>query len=502
MPRTPRSIPRSCMLFLVLVALPAAASVPIAKCRRGDNRETVLQGLTATAERTNGATDKGFNCNTDLVGQFEGEGSSYGFAWFEDCAYYSTANLPQQQNKGVVVLDVSDSTKPKVAKYLTTAAMSEPWESLKVHEGKKYLAGVQFNALGFDVYDISGDCKNPRLLSSVNMPVGVGGHAGNFSGDGNTYYASQLTPVGRIYPIDISDPAHPKSLASWSLPNSQALHDHSVSADGTRMYLTQIGNPITGSANGLLIMDVSDIQNRAANPQYKVVSSLFWEDGATAQQAIQLTYGGKKHLLFTDEHGAGGSARNSNSAKASACARGLPPNGFARIIDISDEAHPKVVSKLMLEASDPANCAVVLANVPDVISSSSHYCGVDRVDNPTIAACTYREAGLRIFDISNPASAREIGYYKPRARRNEVRPGSVFWGPQYAAGAERSVDQSSSNVRIKNGNELWFTSHDNAFQVVRLDQSASGGGCSSAGGSGAMVLLGLLALGRRRKLRP
>jgi len=496
-----RSLLRSLVLVSLLAAVPAAASVPIAKCRKGDNRETVLAGLTATSERTSGATDKGFNCNTDLVGQFEGEGSSYGFAWFQDCAYYSTANLPQQQHKGVVVLDVSNSTQPKVTTYLTTAAMSEPWESLKVHELKKYLAGVQFNGLGFDVYDISGDCKNPQLLSSVNMPVGVGGHAGNFNGDGTIYYATQLSPVGRVYPIDINDPAHPKPMTSWSLPNSQALHDHSVSADGTRMYLTQIGNPLTGSANGLLILDVSDIQNRVANPQYRIVSSLFWEDGATAQQAIPLTYGGKKHLLFTDEHGAGGSARNSNSAKANACARGLPPNGFARIVDISDEAHPKVVSKLMLESADPANCAVVLANTPDVISSSSHYCGVDRADNPTIAACTYREAGLRIFNIADPASPREIGYYKPRARRNEARVGSVFWGPQYAAGAERTVDQSSSNVRVVNGNEFWFTSHDNAFQVVRLDQSGTGGGCGSAGGSSAAVLLGLLALVRRRKLR-
>jgi len=489
---------RSFAVLSLSVAVPAAASVPVAKCRKTDNPETVLQGLTGTVERTNGATDKGFNCNTDLVGQFEGEGASYGFAWFQDCAYYSTANLAEQQHKGVVVLDMSNSTQPKVATYLTTAAMSEPWESLKVHEAKKYLAGVQFNGLGFDVYDISADCKNPKLLSSVNLPVGIGGHAGNFSGDGTIYYATQLSPVGRVYPIDLADPAHPKSMTTWSLPNSQALHDHSVSADGTRMYLTQIGNPITGSANGLLILDVSDIQNRAANPQYKVVSSLFWEDGATAQQAIQLTYVGKKHLLFTDGHGAGGSARNSNSAKANACAKGLPPNGFARIVDISDEAHPKIVSKLMLAVSDTANCPVVLANTPDVFSSSSHYCGVDRVDNPTIAACTYREAGLRIFNIADPASPREIGYYKPRARRKEVRPGSVFWGPSYAAGAERTVDQSASNVRILNGNELWFTSHDNALQVVHLDQG--GGGCASAGGPSAAVLLGLLALIRRRKL--
>jgi hypothetical protein len=95
--------------------------------------------------------------------------------------------------------------------------MSEPWESLKVHERKKYLAGVQFNALGFDVYDLSQDCRQPKLLSSVNMPVGVGGHAGNFSADGLTYYASQLSPAGRIYPIDIGDPAHPKPLPTWSV---------------------------------------------------------------------------------------------------------------------------------------------------------------------------------------------------------------------------------------------------------------------------------------------
>ena len=54
-------------------------------------------------------------------------------------------------------------------------------------------------------------------------------------------------------------------------------------------------------------------------------------------------------------------------------------------------------------------------------------------------------------------------------------------------------------MRVLNGNEFWFTSHDNALQVVRLDQG--GGGCASAGGSSAPVLLGLLALVRRRKLR-
>jgi MYXO-CTERM domain-containing protein len=49
-----------------------------------------------------------------------------------------------------------------------------------------------------------------------------------------------------------------------------------------------------------------------------------------------------------------------------------------------------------------------------------------------------------------------------------------------------------------NGNEFWFTSHDNAFQVVRLDRG--GGGCTSVGASdAALLLLGLAGLVRWRK---
>src|SRR5689334_6825262 len=169
------------------VALAPAAALPAnaskAQCRNGniDRPETGLQGQTTTAERTSGASALGFNCNTDLVGQFEGEGASYGFAWFDDCAYYSTANLSQQKNKGTVVLDVANPSSPKVTQYLTTPAMLEPWESLKVHESKKYLGGVQFNGPAFDLYDISGDCRHPTLLSTVALPLSIGGHAGNFS---------------------------------------------------------------------------------------------------------------------------------------------------------------------------------------------------------------------------------------------------------------------------------------------------------------------------------
>src|SRR5262249_16280263 len=144
-----------------------------------------------------------------------------------------------------------------------------------------------------------------------------------------------------------------------------------------------------------------------------------WNDGATAQQTLPVKYDGRQYLIFTDEHGAGSASAQSNAAKQFACSLGVPPNGFARIIDISNEANPRVISKLKLEIADPVIWRAILSDPPDIISSSSHYCGVDRVDNPRLLACTYREAGLRVFNIKDPWHPSEIAYYKPRARRTE-----------------------------------------------------------------------------------
>src|SRR5262249_54353064 len=91
-----------------LVRNPWTTVVPKAKCGPYDYVETGLQGQTSVAERISGLSELGFNCNVELVGQFQGEGASYGMAWYKHCAYYGTANTPQQANRGVVVIDASD----------------------------------------------------------------------------------------------------------------------------------------------------------------------------------------------------------------------------------------------------------------------------------------------------------------------------------------------------------------------------------------------------------
>ena len=451
----------------------SALNVPKAGCGPNDRVESGLQGQTTQAERDTGASAIGFNCNLELVGQFQGEGSkSWHLAWFDDCAYYGTNNNPLQQHAGTVVVDGSDPRKPQASAYLDTPAMLDPHESLKEHEGRKLLAGVENtsftipepSAMGFAIYDLSADCRQPVLKSSVYVPDAMG-HAGNFAPDGLTYYVSHTLERG-LTVIDVADPAQPKVLGMID----QLVHDLSLSADGTRAYIAQIGRfpprfPALTGPNGLVIMDVSDFQFRRPNPRATVISKLYWEDGGGAQQTLPVTFHGRRHLIFTDEGGSDGVG-----GRPGACAQGLPPHGFARIIDISDELNPRVVSKLMLEVHDPANCPAILGDpaTPSAsLSYSAHYCNVDKIHNPKLLACTYQEAGLRVFDIRDPSNPREIAYYKPPAQRTAFLPGSRLWAPE----RDRTVEHTASRVRFrkyKGDTQIWFAGADNGFQIVRF----------------------------------
>ena len=65
------------MFAFVTFAVPEVlASVPRAQCRPGDRTETGLQGQTTRADIDRGDSRLGFNCNADLIGQYQGEGAS------------------------------------------------------------------------------------------------------------------------------------------------------------------------------------------------------------------------------------------------------------------------------------------------------------------------------------------------------------------------------------------------------------------------------------------
>ena len=63
--------------------------VPKAQCGPSNRTESGLQGQTTSQERASGDSQRGYNCNLELVGQFRGEGafSQDGPSFFGHCAY-------------------------------------------------------------------------------------------------------------------------------------------------------------------------------------------------------------------------------------------------------------------------------------------------------------------------------------------------------------------------------------------------------------------------------
>jgi hypothetical protein len=472
---------------------PIPLTVPKATCATGDTPESGLQGQVPASVRAAGF--KGFNCNLALQGQSRGDGASWQHAFFQDasahrCSYYDTSSATANRtHTGVVTIDVTDPTKPTPTAYLTTVAMIDPWESLKVNARRQLLGAV--NALNgnggpqIDLYDLSGDCRQPQLMSSMSVGVdstgattstvngvltGLRGHEGSFSPDGLTYYASNLSS-GYVYPIDITNSTQPKLLGTFIMPGTVLkTHGMSISDDGTRGYFTIFGQGAaqvpagSPATNGVVIADISDFQARKANPQMRVISTLILGDGSAAQHTIAIKIKGKPYLIEADEGGAGG---NSATGWAAACAAGLPAWNMARVIDISDETKPVVASKLQLEMNNPANCAQV---IPDLAGESgftygSHYCSVDNKAEATTLACGYFESGIRVFDIRDPLRPKEIAYYNPAAVTTPS-PGSQ----NNKTTANGRPDHCSAQVRLDASNgTLSTTCQDNGFLSLKFE---------------------------------
>jgi uncharacterized protein (TIGR03382 family) len=474
-----------------------------------------MSGETTAAERdggTSSAAAQGFTCNTDLVGQYQGEGASWQLTAWKNCAYFDQRNPaegtvfggPAEAHPGTVVVDVSDPTHPTPTTWLATPALLDPWESVKVNPARQLLGGGQRPlggsaaqvGDGFSVFDLSADCKAPVQKADVHL-AGSLGHTGQWAPDGKTYYITPLMNTPSIIAVDVADDTQPAVLAngiytfpsdggtnSLSLPR---LHDLEFTKDGNTAYITMFGNGATAAGNGFAILDVSDFQQRRANAAYRVVSQITWDDGSVgAQNALPVTIAGHPYIVMADEGGGG----------AAGCASGKSANGFPRLIDVADPAHPAVTTKIQLGVADPANCAAIstapitgtrqtLADGgivdtigPGFFAHSCHYCNVDDVDDAKILACNCFAAGLRFFDIHDPTSIKEMAYFKPPAKGTDVLPGSQNANRQTIPGFFRYYDWATSKPsfpkdRGMDSGDVWTTAQDNGFMVIRLYSAVS-----------------------------
>lgn len=455
---------------------PAGLDRPVdeARCGPGSSPETDVQGRVPIRDRRSGRSAQGYSCNLELLGQFQGEGSTWVSQSYRDCAYMGTKDSDDSEHPGVQVLDVSDPAHPTRVGTLTDPAMLGTWESLKVNKRRGLLAAVQASAgLGyayFAVYDIKTDCAKPRLLNVVDntdlqIPANTIGHEGNWSPDGRTYWSTSFFGGG-LTAIDVTDPLQPKIIYSGS--TSAVNHGFSVSNDGNRLYIAKVsadsGAPLDG--NGMQIFDVSEVQAREPAPQIHEVGRALWPDGVLGQHTISISYDGVPYLVYVDELGA----------------------GAVRIFDLTDEKVPRVVSMLKLAIHMPRNADLrekdtgtagsmeQYSETNGTFGYEAHYCDVDRLKNPTALACGYFQSGVRVFDIRNPSSPKEIAYFNPpsQVERRAKLESSQHMGidPGSHSRYYMAADWCSSPPRFVGRRQLWVTCQDNGFLALRFTNKA------------------------------
>ena len=424
---------------------PAWPATPGVACDRGSQPE-VVQGDVPVADFASGRAARGYYCNARLVSYVRG-GGGFRVERYVDraghaCAFYDStrllgADVPAQWQSGglgVYVLDMSDPRHPKRTATLTTPAMLSPHESLRVNQKRGLLAATLGNPAknvgALDVYDISQDCRSPKLASTT--PLGILGHESGFAPDGKTFYSASTGNAGTVAAIDLTDPTLPSIL--W-LTYEYNSHGVSISDDGKTLYMADYGADTANGRGGLSILDVSEVQERKPNPQVKKISSLTWPEVTLPQNATPFVRDGHRYVVETDEFG------------------GENPDahvGGARIIDVDDPRKPVVVSRLRLE----------MHNRPGR-SFAAHYCSLPSRDNPNIVACGFLQSGLRVFDIRDPQRPREIAY------TNFVVPGS--WVNQYAGGDEQPGAVYSAPAYDPARNDIWYTDGLRGFFVVHVN---------------------------------
>lgn len=429
---------------------PPLTATPRAVCAKGSHPLSGVQGRVPASALNSPAGAHGYWCNLTLAGH-QGQTGGFKTLRYVDrhghvCAFYDTTLLfplnalrLSGPSLGVAVLDMTDPSHPVQTDSLKSLPMMSPHESLSLNTKRGLLAAVLGNpatAPGLvSIYDASHDCRHPVLDSTAL--VARFGHEGNFSPDGNIFYAAG-TGVQSVTAIDVRDSKHPHAVWQGSLYS----HGLTISDNGDRAY---VADPVDGQ---LIILDTSQIQNRVPNPQVSENSRLTWNTVTIPQNAIPVRIHGRSYLLEFDEY----AFRFSGAA---------PPDtvGAARLIDISDERHPRVVSNLRLQVDQPAQHHAAShdpGQIDPAQGYAAHYCNVPREVDPEIAVCSFISSGLRVFDIRDPLHPKEVGYFiaPPKHVGENGTDGSNF------AMSKPAFDPARR--------EIWYTDGTSGFYVLRL----------------------------------
>ncbi len=282
---------------------------------------------------------------------------------------YADGNIAVQGSfscRGVFIYDISNPDAPVLASWYNPGGNLQFLEAVVIGTRGYFGSG---NGGGVHIVDLT-DPANPQLLGVVNSNSGNGFNSihemvifGNYLIENFNGFSSKILKV-----INISNPANPVFVRD--INPTENVWVHAIHIRGNRMFTSGWGS---STARGRTeIYDIANIGTQAPTLLG------FIEDTSST------TAGNNMHSSWSSEDGNFlYSCRETNNG-----------NADLRTYNISNPAQPLLVNRISmndlgLNATSPHN-PVVMGNYLYV---------------------AWYEAGLQVFDISNPSAPKRVGQY-------------------------------------------------------------------------------------------
>lgn len=292
---------------------------------------------------------------------------------------YGDGNIAVQGSyncRGAFIYDISDPDNPRLAAWYNPGNNQQFLEAVVIGNRGYFGSG---NGGGVHIVDLSNP-YSPQLLGVVNQTNGGGFDSIHeivvFDQNGRRYLIENYNSLSFskvLKVIDVTNPSNPTFVRDINPTEVQWVH--AVHIRGNRMFTSGWGNSTSRARTE--IYDISNIATQAPTLL-----------GYIEDPSSSVTNGNNMHSSWTSEDG-----RYLYSCREVTNSNGPSP-GDVRVYNVENPAQPLLVSRftmsdLNLNAVTPHN-PVVMGNLLFV---------------------SWYQAGLQVFDITNPASPKQIGQY-------------------------------------------------------------------------------------------
>ncbi len=284
---------------------------------------------------------------------------------------YADGNIAVQGGytcHGAFIYDISNPDAPSLAAWYNPGNNQQFLEAIVI--GNRAYFGSGNGGGGVHIVDLS-DPKNPQLLGTVDSSHGNGHNYihemlvwGNYLIENYNGFSNKIIKV-----INISNPANPVFVRD--INPTEVNWVHAMHIRGNRMFTSGWGN--FSNRGRTEIYDISNIETQA--PRLL---------GFVEDSSPNVTNGNNMHSSWSSEDG----------NYLYSCRETGDGNGDVRTYDIHNPAQPLLVNRITMQelglnAITPHN-PVVFGNYLYV---------------------AWYQAGLQVFDLSNPAAPKRVGQY-------------------------------------------------------------------------------------------